>query len=82
MQIEGKCSKNYFEISLTQEAGASGNNIEKEPQKPHPKWKKYMYQIFTENICSARNPMQVVVFCKCVLILYKKDSHFLPLKVA
>ena len=32
---------------LSQEAGISGNNIEKELQKPRP---KDIYQIFTENI--------------------------------
>ena len=34
-----------------------------------PKIEKYVYYFFTKNICSARNPMQVVVFCKHVLIL-------------
>ena len=42
---------------------------EKEPQKPRPKLKKCVYYIFTESICSACNSMQVVVFCKNVLIL-------------
>ena len=28
--------------------------------KATPKIEKYGYYIFTENICSARNPMQVV----------------------
>ena len=37
--------------------------------KSTPKVEKYVYYIFTENICSACNPMQVVVFCKHVLIL-------------
>ena len=54
--------------NFLQEAGAFGNNIGKEPQKPRPKL-KYIYYIFTENICSACNPMQVVVFYKHVLIL-------------
>ena len=31
IQIEVQCSKNCFKISVSQEAGASGNNIEKEP---------------------------------------------------
>ena len=31
--------------------------------KASPKIEKYVYYIFTENICSARSPMQVVVFC-------------------
>ena len=33
-QIEGQCSKNGFKFFLPQEAGAFGNNIEKESQKP------------------------------------------------
>ena len=68
-QIEVQWSKNYFKVFLPQEVGAFGNNIEKESQKPRPKLKKYVYYILTENICSARNPMQVVVFCKNVLVL-------------
>ena len=43
------------------QAGAYGNDIGKEPQKPRPKLKN-MYFIFTENICSTCNPMQVIVF--------------------
>ena len=39
MQIEVQCSKNYFKISVSQVAGASGNNIEKEPQMPRPNLK-------------------------------------------
>ena len=58
-----------FRIFLPQEAGAFGNNTKKEPQKPHTKLKKYVYYIFTENICSACNLMQVVFFCKNILIL-------------
>ena len=37
--------------------------------KTTPKIEKYVYYVFTENICSACNPMQMVVFCKHVLIL-------------
>ena len=33
----------YFKIILSQEAGTSGNNIEKEPLKPRPKLKIYIY---------------------------------------
>ena len=51
------------------EPGTFENNIEKKPQKPCPKLKKYVYHVFTGNICSACKPMQVVVFCKNVLIL-------------
>ena len=39
IQIEVQCSKNYFKIFLLQETEAFGSNIEKEPQKSHPKLK-------------------------------------------
>ena len=54
-----QCSKNKLKTFLQQQARAFGNNIGKEPQKATPKIEKY---IFTQNICSAHNPMQVVVF--------------------
>ena len=53
-----------------------------EVTKATPKIEKYVYYIFTENICSTRNPMQVVVYCKHLLTLYKNDSNSLTLKVA
>ena len=71
-----------FQFFLPPEAGTFGNNIEKNPQKPRSKSKKYVYYIFAENICSAFYPMQVVDFCKNALILYNNDSYFLILKVA
>ena len=74
--------KNYFKILLPQETGAFGNSIEKEPPKSRPKLKKYVYYTYTDNICFAYNPMQVIAFCKNVLILQNSDSHFLTLKVA
>ena len=58
-----------FQKFLPQKAGVFGNNTEKEPQKPRPKLEKYEYYVFTENIYSACNPINVVVFCKNVLIL-------------
>ena len=62
MQIEVQCIKNYFNIFLTQEVGAFGKDKEKEPQKARPKFKK----ICIIYICSACNPMQVIVFSKHV----------------
>ena len=50
--------------NLPQEPRAFANNIEKEQQKPRPKFKKYVFYVFTENVCSACNPVQMVVFCK------------------
>ena len=70
---------------MQQQAAAFGNN-RKGTTKATPKIEKYVYYIFTENICSARNPMKVVVFCKHLLTLYKtlynNDSNFPTLKAA
>ena len=48
MQIEGPTmQQNLFQEFLLQEAGTSGNNIEKEPQKPYPKLQKiYILNIY------------------------------------
>ena len=43
IQIEVQCSKNYFKIFLSQKAGASGNNLTKESQKPHLKLQVVFY---------------------------------------
>ena len=53
---------------LPQEAGAFGNN-RKGTGKAMLQIEKYVYYIFTENICSACNSMQVLIFGKNVLIL-------------
>ena len=58
-----------FQSFLPQEAGGFGIDIEKEPQKPRPKFKKMVDYLFTENICSVFSPIQVAVFCKNVLML-------------
>ena len=69
MQIEEQCSKNYYKVFLPQEAAAFENNIEKETQEARPKLKKYVYCIFTENISSICNQIQVIAFLlKNVLI--------------
>ena len=47
INIEVQCSKNCFKFLLKQVAGAFGNNIGKEPQKPRPKQKNtYLYWEF------------------------------------
>ena len=69
IQIEVQSNKNYFKMFLPQEPGAFRNNIEKKPQKPRPKFKNYVCYLFTDNICSACNPVHVVIFCKNILIL-------------
>ena len=48
--------KNYFKISLSQEAGASGKSIEKEPQKSRQKLKKNVLNFSCEYfVCSQSN---------------------------
>ena len=60
IQIEVQCCKNCFKNFLPQdEVGAFGNNKEKEPQKLREKLKKYVYYIFTKNICFGCNPKSV-----------------------
>ena len=58
-----------FKFFLPQEAGTFRNNIAKKPQKLRPKLKKYVCYVFTDNICSVCNLVQVTFFCKNVLVL-------------
>ena len=76
IQIEVQCCKNYFKIFLPQEAGAFGNNIEKEPQKPPRKLKKIcILHIYREYLlCLQSNTSRS--FYKNVLILYNNHSNF------
>ena len=69
-----KLVQNFF----TTRSWSFWKNHRKGTAKVTPKIEKYAYYIFTENICSACNPMQVVVFCKHVLTTVKrlKLSHF------
>ena len=69
IQIEVQCSKSYFKMFLSQENAASEKNIEKESQKPRPKLQKYVNEILNDHICSVCNVMQVIAFCKHILIL-------------
>ena len=43
---------------LPREAGAFGNIIEYQSQRPRPKLKKYVYNIVIDNIWSDCNPME------------------------
>ena len=48
--------KNYFKIPLSQDAGASGNSIEKEPQNSRPKLKKNVLNFSSEYfVCPPSN---------------------------
>ena len=63
--MQQKIVQNFF----TTRSWSSWKKHRKGTAKATPKIEKYVYYVFTENICSACNPMQVVVFCKHVLIL-------------
>ena len=67
MQIEVQCSKNYFNFFYHKKLGLL-EITEKKQQKPLQKSKRCVFYIFTEDICSACNEMQVVLFCKNTLI--------------
>ena len=68
IQIEVQCCKNYFKISLSQEFGASRNNLEKEPHKPHPNWKITNIEIYKEYLLFSASGI-ILQFCKVVLSL-------------
>ena len=81
LQIEVQCIKNYFNIFLSQEVGASGNNIEKEPQKPRPRLKKYILSIYREYLLCLQFNASGSFLQTYILILQNSDSNFLTLKV-
>ena len=58
IQIEVRYSRNYFNFFYHKKL-----ELLKRTAKATPKIEKYVHYIFTENICSDCNPMQVVV-CK------------------
>ena len=72
---EVQYSRNQFKFLLPQ-AGAFGNNMKKNHKSHAQNWKKYVYYISTENVCSASNLMQVVVFCNYVLIFRTTTEIF------
>ena len=72
--MQQKLFQNFFTIR-----SRSFSNIEKEPKKPRAKLENYVYYIFRENICSAYNSTQVVVFlqkCNNFVEQQLEFSHF------
>ena len=67
-----------FNFFLPQEAGASRNDIEKKPQKPHPKLKKYVCYRFTDNICCLQSNASGNFLQKCINFVEQrlKFSYF------
>ena len=83
IQKEVQCRENHFKKFLPQEAGAFGNNIEKEPQKPHPKLKKYVYiyyilYIYREWLLCSQSNASGSFLQKCTNFAEQwfKFSHF------
>ena len=77
-RIEVQCSKNYFKISLSQEAEASGINIEKEPQKPRPRLKKYILNIYIEYLLCLKPNANGSFLRRCIHFVEQllKRFHF------
>ena len=70
-----QCSKNYFKISLPQEAGAFGNKVEKEPQKLIYLYILYIYSeylLWLQSIASSSFLQKCINFKEQRL----KFSHF------
>ena len=71
--------KKYFKIFLPVEAGAFGNNIEKEPQKPRPKIEKIcILYIYGEYLLCLLPNASGSFLQKCINFLEQliKFSHF------
>ena len=64
--MEVEFSKNYFKIFLPQEAGAFGNNIEKQPQMRGPKLEKYLLYIYREYLYCLKSNASGSFLQKCI----------------
>ena len=54
----------------------------RKPQKPRPNLKKYVYYVFTENICFAWSPMQVTnSFLQKYTLVTKSFGHIVKISV-
>ena len=74
-----QCIKNYIKFCFTTRSWSFWTEHRKGTAKVTSGIENFLYNIFTENICSARSRMQVVVFCKrCVDFVEQrlKFSHF------
>ena len=69
INMKVQCSKNWSKIFFTRRTWSFWKWHRKGTAKATSKIEKFVYYIFTENICSAWNPIQVVVFCKHVSTL-------------
>ena len=79
MQIEVQCSRNYFKFVLPQEAGAFGNNIKKDPQRPRPKTEKIcILFIYREYLLCLQSNVSSSFFQKYINFVEErlKISHF------
>ena len=70
--------KNYFKISLSQEAGTSENKIEKKPQEPHLKLKKHILNIHREYLLCPQSKASSRFLQTCIDFVEQplKFSHF------
>ena len=78
IQTDVQCSKSYFNFFLPQEAGAFGNNMEKEPQKLPPKLKKAFILFINREylLCLQSNNASDSFLHKNINFLEQWFSHF------
>ena len=76
IQIEAQCSKNYFKFFLTTRSYSFWKQQRKGTAKATSKYEKYVYYIFTENICSTCSPIQVSVFLQKCINFREKQLKF------
>ena len=71
IQIEVQCKEKYFKVFLARETGAFGNNIVKEPQKPHSKFKKIcLLNIYREYLLCLQSNASGSFLQKCINSVY------------
>ena len=71
IHVEVQCCKNYFNFFLPQEAGAFGNNTERELQKPRPKLKIFILYIYREYLLCLQSIPSGRFLQKCINFLQK-----------
>ena len=79
IQIEAKCSKNYFKTFLAQEAGAFRNSIEKGTAKTTPKIERIcLLYIYSEYFLCLQSNASERSLQKCINFVEQrlKLSHF------
>ena len=76
IQIEAQCNKNYFKCFLITRSNKEKEQQRKGTAKATSKYEKYVYYIFTENVCATCSPIQVSVFLQKCIKFREKQLKF------